>query len=97
MAISRRGLLGALIAAPAIVRVSSLMPVKAYYNEAAILALLELRMAEAQEAMLKSIYLSMWDTTTIPAILGIESLLKDKAEGDTVGPPSIPYILPVGR
>jgi len=97
MAISRRRLLGALIAAPAIVRVSSLMPVKAYYNEAAILELLELRMTEAQEAMLKSIYSSMWDMTAVPPFLGLQSLIMDKAEVGTVGHPSIPYILPVGR
>lgn len=51
MLITRRGLLGgfaALLAAPAIVRVASLMPVRAAYAERSILDLLERRIAQAE-------------------------------------------------
>lgn len=73
MAISRRGLLGALIAAPAIVRASSLMPIKVYDNTAAVMTLLERRIAEAQESILRNLYGDIWyqveSQSGLPSIL----------------------------
>ena len=56
------GLWSALVCAPAIVRASSLMPVKAVAvdNSAAIMALLNRRMAEAERALIENINASFF-------------------------------------
>lgn len=65
--LTRRGLIGALIVAPAIVRVTSLMPIKVY-REGDILALLEERIAASEKVTIGSINKAYYYGYEMPSI-----------------------------
>jgi hypothetical protein len=85
MIIGRRGFLaglGALMAAPAIVSVANIMPVKAMPSQDVLLELIAKRMAEAERIMYRSLSEMLYgDDAVTPPNFGLSKLVPSTEDG----------------